>query len=129
MTVRVLPDPPPAILPTSTRPPHAFPGRAGHVEQMRSPNGIWSEVATARYFGVYPAMVTDIVDKKNLGRIEVKFPWLGADGATVRSWATLCTPYADDDQGLEVRPGKDPEGLAGFEAGRLRRPSIIGSTW
>ena len=96
---------------------------------MRSPNGIWSEVATARYFGVYPAMVTDIVDKKNLGRIEVKFPWLGADGATVRSWATLCTPYADDDQGLEVLPEKDTEVLVAFEAGQLRRPYIIGSTW
>ena len=96
---------------------------------MRSPNGIWSEVATARYFGVYPAMVTDIVDKKNLGRIEVKFPWLGADGASVRSWATLCTPYADDDQGLEVLPEKDTEVLVAFEAGQLRRPYIIGSTW
>ena len=30
-----------------------------------------------RYFGVYPAIVTDIVDPDSLGRIEVKFPWLG----------------------------------------------------
>jgi uncharacterized protein involved in type VI secretion and phage assembly len=86
-------------------------------------------MATARYFGVYPAMVTNIVDQKNLGRIEVKFPWLGADGASVRSWATLCTPYADDDQGLEVLPEKDTEVLVAFEAGQLRRPYIIGSTW
>jgi uncharacterized protein involved in type VI secretion and phage assembly len=96
---------------------------------MKSPTGIWSEVATARYFGVYPAIVTDIVDKKNLGRIEVKFLWLGADGANVRAWATLCSPYADDDQGLEVLPEKDTEVLVAFEAGQLRRPYIIGSTW
>src|SRR5258708_23708885 len=96
---------------------------------MKTPTGIWSEVATARYFGVYPAIVTDIVDKKNLGRIEVKFLWLGADGANVRAWATLCSPYADDDQGLEVLPEKDTEVLVAFEAGHLRRPYIIGSTW
>jgi len=96
---------------------------------MRSAAGIWSEIATARYFGVYPAIVTNIVDQKNLGRIEVKFPWLGADGASVRAWATLCTPYADDDQGLEILPAKDTEVLVAFEAGQLRRPYIIGSTW
>ena len=37
-----------------------------------------------RYFGVYPAIVTDIVDPESLGRIEVKLPWLGEDGDTVR---------------------------------------------
>ena len=27
--------------------------------------------------GVYPAVVTDLVDPDQLGRIEVRFPWLG----------------------------------------------------
>jgi len=90
---------------------------------------IWTDIAGARYFGVYPAIVTDIVDRQNLGRIEVKFPWLGADGANVRAWATLCTPYADDDQGLEVLPAKDTQVVVAFEGGLLRRPYIVGSTW
>ncbi|HEV7684662.1 MAG TPA: phage baseplate assembly protein V [Pyrinomonadaceae bacterium] len=83
----------------------------------------------ARYFGVYPAIVTDIVDPDNLGRIQVKFPWLGADGDSVRGWATLLTPYADDDQGFEALPAVDTQVVVAFEAGNLRRPYIVGSAW
>lgn len=82
-----------------------------------------------RYFGVYPAIVTDLVDPNTLGRIQVKFPWLGADGDAVRAWATLLTPYADDDQGFEVLPEVDTEVVVAFEAGDLRRPYIVGSCW
>jgi uncharacterized protein involved in type VI secretion and phage assembly len=83
-----------------------------------------------RYFGVYPAIVTDIVkDDKGLGRIEVKFPWLGGDGEDVRALATLCTPYADDDQGFEIIPAVDSQVVVAFEAGNLRRPYIIGACW
>jgi uncharacterized protein involved in type VI secretion and phage assembly len=82
-----------------------------------------------RYFGLYPAIVTNIVDDKQLGRIELKFPWLGADGDDVRAWATLLTPYADDDQGFEVLPAKDTQVVVGFEAGDLRRPYIVGACW
>jgi uncharacterized protein involved in type VI secretion and phage assembly len=82
-----------------------------------------------RHFGVYPAIVTDIVDPKNLGRIEVKFPWLGKDGARVRAWATLLTPYADDDQGFEMLPSEGTQVVVVFEAGELWRPYIVGSCW
>jgi uncharacterized protein involved in type VI secretion and phage assembly len=83
-----------------------------------------------RHFGVYPAIVTDIVDPDTLGRIEVKFPWLGQQGADdVRAWATLLSPYADDDQGIEVLPEVDTQVVVGFEAGDLRRPYILGSCW
>jgi uncharacterized protein involved in type VI secretion and phage assembly len=82
-----------------------------------------------RHFGVYPAIVTDIVDPDSLGRIEVKFPWLGSSGADVRAWATLCTPYADDDQGIEILPAVDSQVVIAFEAGDLRRPYIIGACW
>jgi len=83
-----------------------------------------------RYFGVYPAIVTDITrDRDHLGRIEVKFPWLGTDGADVRALATLCTPYADDNQGFEMIPEKDSQVVVAFEAGNLQRPYIIGACW
>lgn len=83
----------------------------------------------ARHYGVYPAIVTDIVDPDSLGRIQVKLPWLGSDGADVRAWATLVTPYADDDQGFEFLPAVDTQVVVAFEAGDLRRPYIIGSCW
>jgi uncharacterized protein involved in type VI secretion and phage assembly len=82
------------------------------------------------YFGVYPAVVTDLVDPDRLGRIEVRFPWLGEDGdRDVRAWATLCTPYADDQQGLEILPEVDSQVVVAFEAGNLRRPYIVGAAW
>lgn len=82
------------------------------------------------HFGVYPAIVTDVVDPDSLGRVQVKLPWLGAKGdEDARLWATLCTPYADDDQGFQVMPAVDTQVVVAFEAGDLRRPYIIGSCW
>ncbi|MCP5117798.1 MAG: hypothetical protein GY953_43825 [bacterium] len=82
-----------------------------------------------RYFGVYPAIVTDIVDPVELGRVQVKFPWLGEEGEGVRAWATLVSPYAEDDQGFQMLPSVDTQVLVAFEAGDLRRPYIMGATW
>ncbi|MBE0659936.1 MAG: hypothetical protein IH602_19740 [Bryobacteraceae bacterium] len=82
-----------------------------------------------RYFGVYPALVVDIVDPESLGRVALKFPWLGADGDSVRSWATLLSPYAEDGQGFQVLPSVDTQVVVAFEAGDLRRPYIIGAAW
>jgi uncharacterized protein involved in type VI secretion and phage assembly len=84
-----------------------------------------------RHFGVYPALVTDIVDPDSLGRVQVELPWLGngGGGADVRAWATLCTPYADDDQGILVLPEVGTQVVVAFEAGDLRRPYVIGSCW
>lgn len=82
------------------------------------------------YFGVYPAIVTDLVDPDSLGRIEVKFPWLGGDGdSRVRAWATLLSPYADNEQGIQTLPEVDSQVVVAFEAGNLRRPYIVGSCW
>lgn len=83
-----------------------------------------------RFFGVYPAIVTDIVDPDQLGRIEVRLPWLGADGnGDARAWATLLSPYAEDDQGFEALPSVDTQVVVAFEAGNLRRPYIVGAAW
>ncbi len=84
---------------------------------------------TGRYFGLHPAIVTDIIDSDRLGRIEVKFPWLGSDGDAVRAKATLLSPYADDDQGFVAFPAVGTEVAVIFEAGDLRRPYIVGSAW
>jgi len=85
---------------------------------------------TPLWFGVYPAIVTDIVDPDSLGRIQVKFPSLGSQGENdVRAWATLLTPYADDDQGIEILPAVDTQVVVAFEAGDPRRPYIVGSCW
>jgi uncharacterized protein involved in type VI secretion and phage assembly len=82
-----------------------------------------------RYFGVYPALVSNILDPENLGRVEVNFPWLGSSGDGVSAWSTLTSPYADDDQGLQIMPEVGSQVVVAFEAGNLRRPYILGSCW
>lgn len=84
---------------------------------------------TQPFFGLYPALVTDIVDPERLGRIQVRLPWLGAEGDSVRAWATLLTPYADDNQGFEMLPAVGTQVVVAFEAGNPRRPYIVGSCW
>lgn len=81
------------------------------------------------YFGLYPALVSDLVDPEHLGRVQVRFPWLGEAGEDVRAWATLLSPYADDDQGLLALPEVDSQVVVGFEAGDLRRPYVVGACW
>ena len=82
------------------------------------------------YYGVYPAIVTNLVDPDSVGRIEVKFPWLGSDGEDdVRAWATLLSPYADNEQGFMTLPEVDSQVVVAFEAGNLRRPYIVGACW
>lgn len=81
------------------------------------------------FFGLYPAIVTDIVDSDRLSRVQVSFPWLGDDGADVRAWATLLSPYADDNQGFVALPEVGTQVVVGFEAGDLHRPYVVGSCW
>ena len=86
--------------------------------------------AAPGYFGVYPAIVTDVLDEEPLGRVEVRLPWLGTDGdGDVRAWATLCTPYADDRAGLQIVPEVGSQVVVAFEAGNVRRPYVIGCAW
>jgi len=82
-----------------------------------------------RWFGLYPAVVMDLVDPDGRGRIKVSFPAFGAAGQSVSAWATLLTPYADDQQGLEILPEVDSQVVIGFEAGDPARPYIVGACW
>lgn len=82
-----------------------------------------------RWFGLYPALVVDLVDPEAKGRIKVKFPSFGAAGESVTAWATLLSPYADKDQGFECLPEADSQVAVGFEAGDPARPYIVGACW
>lgn len=94
-----------------------------------SPQGAPRDGEGGRWFGLYPALVSDLVDPDARGRIKVRFPSFGADGAQVSAWATLLTPYADDDQGLQILPEVDSQVVVGFEAGDPARPYIVGACW
>jgi uncharacterized protein involved in type VI secretion and phage assembly len=81
------------------------------------------------FFGLYPGIVSDIVDPDRLGRIQVSFPSLGDDGTEVRAWATLLTPYADNDQGFVALPEVGTQVVVAFEAGDPHRGYVVGACW
>ena len=82
------------------------------------------------FHGVYPALVTDIKDPDNQGRVKVKLPWLpDTAGAACELWARLATFMAGNQRGAWFIPDVDDEVLLAFEAGELRRPYVIGALW
>ena len=115
------------------RVPHPLPGRTSDVGgAMRPAFGHESAVndgSRSRLFGVYPAVVSDIVDPDARGRVKVRFPWLPDDGGSVGSWAVLLSPYADDEQGLQTIPEVGSMVVVAFEAGDINRPYILGAAW
>lgn len=76
--------------------------------------------------GIVIGLVIDLEDPENLGRIRVKYPYLG-DAPS--DWARLVTPMAGKDRGMFFRPEVDDEVLVAFELGDVRRPYILGSLW
>lgn len=76
--------------------------------------------------GIVIGLVTDLEDPQNLGRIRVKFPYLGDQ---LSDWARLVTPMAGKDRGMFFRPEVDDEVLVAFELGDVRRPYVLGSLW
>ena len=83
-----------------------------------------------RYYGVYPAVVTDIVDADGQGRVRVKLPWCGAEeGRRYEVWARLATMMAGANRGSWFIPDVDDEVLVCFEAGDTRRPYVVGVLW
>lgn len=81
-------------------------------------------------FGVYPALVTDVADPDNQGRVKIKLPWVGeADGEAAQAWARLATMMAGNDRGTWFIPEVDDEVLISFMAGDPRHPVVLGSLW
>ena len=76
--------------------------------------------------GIVIGIVDDLDDPERLGRVRVKFPYLGEQ---ISDWARLVTLMAGKDRGVFFRPEKEDEVLVGFELGDVRRPYILGSLW
>jgi uncharacterized protein involved in type VI secretion and phage assembly len=84
----------------------------------------------ARWYGVYPALVTDLRDPDNQGRVKVTLPWSpDADGGSYEAWARLATLMGGANRGSWFVPDRDDEVLVGFEGGDPRRPYVLGGLW
>ncbi len=89
------------------------------------------EMANPRIDGVVTALVTNIKDPENGGKIKVKFPWMPkADGAEIESsWARVAAPNAGKERGMVFYPEVDDEVLVAFEHGDMNYPIIVGALW
>ncbi len=83
-----------------------------------------------RWYGVLPALVTDIKDPDNQGRVKVTLPWSpDAQGARYEGWARLATLFGGNNRGSWFIPDVDDEVLVAFEHGDPRRPYVLGGLW
>lgn len=97
---------------------------------MHPLNQLDQAIARKRYYGVYPAEVTDIADPDQQGRVKVRLPWSpDNEGAGYDVWARLATMMAGNDRGSWFIPDVGDEVLVTFEAGDPRRPYVVGGLW
>ncbi len=95
------------------------------LQDTRSPvglGGIW--------YGVYPALVTDIKDPDGQGRVKVTLPWaVDTGGARFEAWARVATLMAGNNRGTWFVPDVNDEVLVAFEGGNSRKPCVVGALW
>lgn len=83
-----------------------------------------------RCYGVYPAVVSDLADPDQQGRVKVRLPW-AADGGDARyeAWARMATLMGGKDRGSFFIPDVDDEVLVAFQDGDPRFPYVLGGLW
>lgn len=95
------------------------------IVESRLPAGLGG-----RWYGVYPALVTDIKDPDGQGRVKVALPWSPDTGSDrYEAWARLATLMGGRNRGSWFIPDVDDEVLIGFEGGDPRRPYVVGGLW
>jgi len=83
-----------------------------------------------RWYGCYPALVSDIKDPDGQGRVKVTLPWSPDTGSgRYEAWARLATFMAGNNRGSWFIPDVNDEVLLVFEGGDTRRPYVVGSLW
>jgi uncharacterized protein involved in type VI secretion and phage assembly len=83
-----------------------------------------------RWYGVYPALVSDIRDPDGQGRVKVTLPWApDTEGSRYEAWARLATLMAGNNRGSWLIPDVNDEVLIAFEGGNPGRPYVVGALW
>jgi len=81
----------------------------------------------ARMNGVAVAIVTNIKDPENMGRVKVKYPWHGGEDES--HWARIATLMAGKERGSYFLPEVGDEVLVAFEMGNIEFPYVLGALW
>lgn len=77
-----------------------------------------------RTYGVVNALVTDVDDPDEQGRVKLTFPWLDPDAES--GWAPIARPMSGQDRGYFYQPEVDDEALVAFEHGDVNHPMVLG---
>lgn len=95
------------------------------ISEERVPHGLGG-----RWYGVFPALVTDVGDPDGQGRVKISLPWTPDTGAArFEAWARLATLMGGNNRGSWFVPDAGDEVLVAFEAGNPRRPYVVGCLW
>ena len=95
------------------------------IVAARTPNGYGG-----RFYGAYPALVLDVRDPDNEGKVKVALPWSpDPGGSSYQVWARVATLMAGNNQGSWFIPDTNVEVLVIFLGGDPRHPVVIGALW
>jgi uncharacterized protein involved in type VI secretion and phage assembly len=95
------------------------------IVKERIPHGLGG-----RWYGVFPALVTDIKDPDGQGRVKISLPWSPDTGNSgFEAWARLATMMGGNNRGSWFIPDVDDEVLVAFEAGSPLRAYVVGCLW
>jgi phage baseplate assembly protein V len=83
--------------------------------------------ADTRIYGVATSRVTSNEDPEKLGRVKLRFDWLGGDLET--GWARVALTGAGDQRGTFWIPEVGDEVLVAFDRGDPRLPYVIGGLY
>jgi uncharacterized protein involved in type VI secretion and phage assembly len=81
----------------------------------------------SKVYGVVRGIVTDNKDPDELGRVKLKFPWLGEDVESF--WSRVASLGAGPDAGAVFIPEVNDEVLVAFEHGDVRSAYVLGGLW
>jgi uncharacterized protein involved in type VI secretion and phage assembly len=96
-----------------------------YIETARLPRGYGG-----RFYGAYPALVSNIKDPDGQGRVKVKLPWSpDGQGAAYEAWARLSTMMAGNNRGSWFIPDVNDEVVLMFMGGDPRQPCVMGALW
>lgn len=76
-----------------------------------------------RYYGVYEALISDVNDPANEGRVKLKMPWFDPQMET--EWCRCCQFYAGNGYGAFFVPEVGDEVLIAFIQGDMRQPIVV----
>jgi uncharacterized protein involved in type VI secretion and phage assembly len=74
--------------------------------------------------GVVHGFIKRTDDPSKLGRVKLRFPWLGDDYES--EWAHIASPMSGPSRGFFFSPEEGDEVLVGFDNGQVDHPYVIG---